>query len=128
MLFRILVFLILSCCGFSLSATNRYAVQIDFQKAYISGVCIMHQEDDIVSASIMNEFGVSALAYRYDRKSGKVKILNIIKQLDKWYIRRVLKKDLRAIMKLMPTDDNLKYSNQKYHIIYNFTPLNDETA
>ena len=115
-------------CGISLSATNRYAVQIDFKKAYISGVCIMHQEEAVTTASIMNEFGVSALTYRYDSKTGKVRIISIIKQLDKWYIRRILKKDLRAIMQSMPTDDSLNYENKKYHIIYNYTPLHDETA
>ncbi len=111
------------------SLTNsRYTVQMDIRDAYISGVCIMHQEEDIITASIMNEFGVSALTYRYNTKNDKVKILSIVKQMDKWYIKRILKKDLKTIMHKMPINETLIYENKKYHIKYLFTPLRDEIA
>lgn len=110
------------------SANSRYSVQMDIHKAYISGVCIMHEEEERITASIMNEFGVSALTYQYNKQSGKVKILSILKKMDKWYIKRVLKKDLKMVMKEMPLKEPLTYKNQKYKIIYQFTPLQDEAA
>ena len=110
------------------SANDRYTVQIDIRKAYISGICIIHEEEEVVTASIMNEFGVSALTYKYNKTSGKVKILNIFKPMNKWYIKRVLKKDLKKITQEMPLQDPLTYENRKYNIIYQFTPLNDEVA
>lgn len=127
---RFVLFLLfaLSVSLMQVSANNRYTVQIDIRKAYISGVCIMHEEEDMITASIMNEFGVSALTYRYDTKTGKVRILDILKKMDKWYIKRILKKDLKAIMHEMPVQEPLTYENQKYNIIYHFTPLNDEAA
>lgn len=88
----------------------------------------MHEEEEVVTASIMNEFGVSALTYKYNKTSGKVKILNIFKPMNKWYIKRVLKKDLKKITQEMPLQDPLTYENRKYNIIYQFTPLNDEVA
>lgn len=125
-LFFLLFFLFASLQ--QVSANDRYTVQIDIRKAYISGICIIHEEEEVVTASIMNEFGVSALTYKYYKTSGKVKILNIFKPMNKWYIKRVLKKDLKKIMQEMPLQDPLTYENRKYNIIYQFTPLNDEVA
>lgn len=125
-LFFLLFFLFASLL--QVSANDRYTVQIDIRKAYISGICIIHEEEEVVTASIMNEFGVSALTYKYNKTSGKVKILNIFKPMNKWYIKRVLKKDLKKITQEMPLQDPLTYENRKYNIIYQFTPLNDEVA
>lgn len=126
LLFFFLFFLFASLL--QVSANDRYTVQIDIRKAYISGICIIHEEEEVVTASIMNEFGVSALTYKYNKTSGKVKILNIFKPMNKWYIKRVLKKDLKKITQEMPLQDPLTYENRKYNIIYQFTPLNDEVA
>ena len=126
--FALLLLLVLSASLMRVSANNRYTVQMDIRKAYISGVCIMHEEEEIITASIMNEFGVSALTYSYNKKTEKVKILNIFKKMDKWYIKRVLKKDLKVIMREMPLLEPLTYENHRYNIIYQFTPLNDEAA
>ncbi len=114
-------------------ATNgnrRYNVQIDVRQAYISGICIMHENDKQVTASIMNEFGVSAMTYRYDTTKQKVKILSIMKPMNKWYIKRVLKSDLKKIMPqlLANPGQTLQHENKKYNIRYNFAPLTNETA
>lgn len=109
---------------------RRYNVQIDVRKAYISGICIVHEEDSQVTASIMNEFGVSALTYRYDTNKHKAKILSIMKPMNKWYIKRVLKSDLKKIMPqiLANPEQTLQHENKKYNIRYNFSPLTNETA
>ena len=100
----------------------RYSVQIDVKKAYISGICGMLFEDGKLKASVVNEFGFSAMDFEYDTQKDKVKIINIVKKLDHWYIKRVLKRDLRILI------DNLrqgiyKHENTKYEITYNFQPL-----
>lgn len=104
----------------------KYDVKIDIRKAYISGVCMMMKDEGIVKASIVNEFGLSAVDFTYNPSKDKVKILNVMSKMDKWYIRRVLRKDLRNIMHQLP-QGIYTYENKKQHIIYTFNPLKDDT-
>ena len=100
----------------------RYSVQIDVKKAYISGICGMLFEDGKLKASVVNEFGFSAMDFEYDSQKDKVKIINIVKKLDHWYIKRVLKRDLRILIHNL-RQGICKHENTKYEIIYNFQPL-----
>lgn len=92
---------------------------IDMPRGYISGMCILVKDGDDVKGGVFNEFGVSAINFTYNEKKEKVKILSVIKMMDKWYIRRLLRKDLRHVMQGLrqgcPT-----YENQKYKILYKF--------
>ncbi len=103
----------------------RYSVQIDFKKAYISGVGIMAMQDGVINGSVFNEFGVSALAFSYNPKKDKVKILSVISKMNKWYIKKVLKRDLRQMMHLLANDETT-YKDEKFNITYTFTPLEEE--
>lgn len=100
----------------------RYSVQIDVKKAYISGICGMLFEDGKLKASVVNEFGFSAMDFEYDPQKDKVKIINIVKKLDHWYIKRVLKRDLRILIHNL-RQGICKHENTKYEITYNFQPL-----
>lgn len=104
----------------------RYNVQIDIRNAYISGICMMMKEEQIV-ASIVNEFGVSALSFNYNEKKDKVKIVSAMKQINKWYIKKVLKRDLREIMHRLRDGSHETYENTRFNIKYTFTPLQDDT-
>ena len=104
----------------------KYDVKIDIREAYISGVCMMMKDEGIVKASIVNEFGLSAVDFTYNPSKDKVKILNVMSKMDKWYIKRVLRKDLRNIMHQLP-QGIYTYENKKQHIIYTFNPLKDDT-
>jgi len=100
----------------------RYSVQIDVKKAYISGICGMLFEDGKLKASVVNEFGLSAMDFEYNPQKDKVKIINIIKKLDHWYIKRVLKRDLRILLHNLE-HGIYKHENAKYEITYIFQPL-----
>jgi len=104
----------------------KYDVKIDIRKAYISGVCMMVNDEGIIKASIMNEFGLSAMDFTYDTNKKKVKILSVMSKMNKWYIKKVLKKDLKQMMDLL-RQDIFTYENKKYQITYTFKPLNNET-
>ena len=104
---------------------ERYDVQIDIKKAYISGICVMLKEDDVIKASVINEFGVSATDFTY--ANDKITLVNLMKQLDKWYIRRTLRKDLRNVMHNLQ-EGKEKYENTKYNITYNFSLQHQECA
>ena len=99
-----------------------YSVQIDVKKAYISGICGMLFDEGKLKASVVNEFGFSAMDFEYDTQKDKVKIINIVKKLDHWYIKRVLKRDLRILIHNL-RQGIYKHENTKYEITYNFQPL-----
>lgn len=103
----------------------RYSVQIDFKKAYISGVGVMAMQDEVINCSVFNEFGVSAFAFSFNPQKNKVKILHLISKMNKWYIKKVLKHDLRQMMHMLP-DGETTYKNEKFNITYTFTPLEAE--
>ena len=107
------------------SSNSRYTVNIEIGNAYVSGICIMHEQEDAVTVSIMNEFGISALSYRYDRD--RIKIISMVRQLRKPGMKRVLKSDLKVIMKAISKSESLTHENRRYSIKYHFAPLNNET-
>ena len=128
---RFFIFAILSFCFLFAEAQSlpsnegeraRYSVHIDVKKAYISGICGMLFEDGKLKASVVNEFGLSAMDFEYDSQKDKVKIINIIKKLDHWYIKRVLKRDLRILLHNLK-QGIYKHENAKYEITYTFQPL-----
>lgn len=102
----------------------RYNIQIDFKKAYLSGVCILSQQEDGIVSSIVNEFGVSIMDFSYNPLKKKVKIHHITQKLNRWYIKRVLKKDIRSMLEVMQAGGN-EYIDNKYHIKYLFSLNND---
>lgn len=107
---------------------RRYSVQIDIGNAYISGLCIMHTDDNIVTSSIVNEFGVSTLTYRYDLSKGRLKIISIVKQMNRWHIKKMLKSDLKIIMEDIqdiPNEKSYEYQNTRFNIKYTFVPINN---
>lgn len=106
---------------------TRYSLQIDFDNAYLSGVGILACIDGKVLGSVFNEFGVSALSFSYNPRKDKVKILSIIGKFNKWYIRRVIKKDMKKVIAVLK-EGGTTYTNQKYHITYTFQQLKFETA
>ena len=100
---------------------------IELPNAYLSGVCIVKTENDTITGCLFNEFGISALEFvRYPGKK-KAKILSVIKMLDKWYIKRVLSRDIAHVL------DNLQqgkeeYRDERYKINYKFTLMSDDNA
>lgn len=106
--------------------SRRYGVLIEVDRAAISGVCIMRESDEQILGAIVNEFGVTAFGFSYKPKTGRVRVVNVIPQLDRWYIRHVLRRDIRAMMpNLMAQqlDKEYEYYNDRYKIRYRFMPM-----
>lgn len=97
----------------------RYAAYIEMPKAYVSGICVLLQEDGLIKGSLFNEFGITALDFTYNPQRDKIKLHSVMKMMDKWYIRKVLKKDLRQVMKTLK-EGQTEYTNQRRHIVYRF--------
>lgn len=136
---RATIALILLACGtHTLAAqeaksgcTNRhYAVNIEIGKAYISGICVAQRNEGEEILSIVNEFGVSALTCKRNGEGKPLRIVNILKPLNKFYIKRVLRKDLYTILpellgEASDKEREIKHNNERYGISYRFRPISD---
>lgn len=105
-------------------ATARYDAYIELPRGYLSGVCIMRCDRDALRASVFNEFGVSAMDFIYDKEKDRVRLVSVMKMMDRWYIRRTLRSDLRYLIHAMK-DGQGEYRNERRHIFYRFTPMTD---
>lgn len=111
----------------------RYAAYVEIKKAYVSGVCVMANNDGIVSGGMFNEFGISLFDFTYDVGRDKVKITNCAAMIDRWYVKRVLRKDLHCLMGELKAGKN-SYADTKHGITLTMTPItsdnipNNETA
>ena len=125
------------CSSFNIFAQgqgrmDRYKVQIDIQEAYLSGVCIIRDVEGLLTGAVVNEFGVSAVTFRYNKTKDKVKILSLAAALKRPGVKVLLKNDLRNIMReYCLSEVGFKtvyiYENPKYRMKYNFTPIDYET-
>lgn len=103
----------------------KYSAYIDMPQGYVSGVCVLFNEGTVIQGSLFNEFGITALNFSYDIKKEKIKLYSVVKLMDKWYIKKILKKDLKQLMKCLQKGESV-YQNEKYHITYSFSTLNTE--
>ena len=103
----------------------KYSAYIDMPQGYVSGVCVLFNEGTVIRGSLFNEFGITALNFSYDIKKEKIKLYSVVKLMDKWYIKRILKKDLKQLMKCLQKGESV-YQDEKYHITYSFSTLNAE--
>lgn len=106
------------------SDTLRLSVQLTFRKAVVTGLCVMVASDkDETVGSVINEFGLKAFDFVYNKQRNKLKLENVTPALDKWYIRRVLRHDMRYIVPILIEAGECEYNNTKRGIEYVFKPL-----
>lgn len=101
------------------------AALIEMPNGYISGICVLLHEGNTIRGCLFNEFGITAIEFCYDLRTGKVKLYSVIKAIDKWYIRKVLRKDLAQVMLTLQRGER-QYINRRFHIAYHFTPIGEE--
>lgn len=104
----------------------RLSTLIETPRLSVSGILILfHGADGLVKGSLINEFGLSFLDFVFDTRKERVKLLHMAKMADKWYIRKVLKRDLRTLMGLLASRCDV-YKNERFDISYKFQPLMDK--
>lgn len=125
---RLVLICLLFVSVLSMAQTDtRYAAYIEMPRAYVSGVCVLQTDGDTVRGCLFNEFGVTVLDFTYDSQRQKVKLHHVVKMLDRWYIRRVLRKDLAQLMIRLQRGET-QYRNERRQITYQFTPIKDEAT
>ena len=123
-----------------LDGRQQYSVAIEARGAEISGVCIVKTDAEGSRGAIVNEFGIHALDFTLSADRRKVKLLNVMPQLDRWYIKRVMRKDLRLLFGAtedgqrercrsvaVAEDGTVTLTNRKYKLKYSLKKI-DETA
>ena len=117
---------------------------MQFRDHNFSSICMMNTSDDgSIMGTVVNEFGIKAFDFTF--ANDKAQVLNVVVFLDKWYIRKVLRKDLTFIlqnlskgqdvekgkrrMTFLPNGD-IEVVDGKYNIRYTFSPMkgNHETV
>ncbi|NLI36353.1 MAG: hypothetical protein GX416_07585 [Bacteroidales bacterium] len=126
---------------FNSEGSARYSFSIQTKKAELTGIYILRSTNEQVSGSVFNEFGIKAFDMIFLREKAKVKLMNVIGFLNKWYIRNVVKKDMRFLFitdfqnKIYKdpyrsieynADGTIVLKNLKYGLIYTFIPLKEQ--
>ena len=122
----------------NLEGKRQYNVVIETGKATLSGICIIKTDEDGSKGAIVNEFGIHALDFTVSADHRKVRLYHVVDFLNRWYIKRVLRKDLQYIIRnresrngrnreLRVDGDTTIMQNRKHHITYTFTEIQDET-
>ena len=123
--------------GAAVALSGKCAVMIDMGDASLTGIAVTRDDGDVVVGSIVNEFGLSVLDFRYDKAKGKLKLTHLAGFLNKWYVRKVLGEDLKLCVQSIygfpckpPKRHAVEWSgasvtvtNTKRHISYTFSPL-----
>lgn len=105
-----------------------YNVRIEMEKGGMTGVCMMLRDSAGLHGSVVNEFGVGLMSFSYTFGSDKVRLHSVFGKMDKWYIRRTLRRDLHRLLHAMG-DGEATYRNGRRGIGYSFTPIaENETA
>lgn len=117
---------------------REYAVALGFGEARLSGICVVKCMEGEVVGSLLNEFGIRAFDFRYDPKRGRVRLSNLTAFLDRWYIRRTLRRDLALLLQCgavsgervvrgrsirLCEDGSLELNHMRRALSYRFTPL-----
>jgi len=127
-----------------LEGRQEYEMALSARGHNITGICIIKTDETGSRGSVVNEFGVHALDFTLSADRKKVKLLNVIEMMDHWYVKRVVKRDLRYLFQaterqqskgrriVTATDDGtITLENKKYKLKYSFKPIKteqDETA
>ena len=132
---------------FSKGEKAEYSTIMQFREIQITGLCIMKLSESGIAGSVINEFGIKAFDFVYLKEKNKIVLTNIINYLDKWYIRRVLRRDWLFLMNAgaevgtrsekkrelsLSKEGDIELKNSKYKLTYTFNPLvkveSDEVA
>jgi len=124
----------------ALSGRQQYSVTIDARGAEITGVCIVKTNSEGTRGAIVNEFGIHALDFTLSPDRHKVRLENVMPMMDRWFIRRILRKDLRLLFGATTTgglksgrsitvsdDGTIVLNNARYKLNYSLKKIDDTT-
>lgn len=122
-----------------LEGRQHYQVNITARGAELSGVCIIKTDDEGSRGAVVNEFGIHALDFTLSPNRKKVKLLNVMPAMNRWYIKRVVRADLKFLFAATPErmqkgkrqvsvepDGTVTLVNSRYGLKYSFLEIEDK--
>lgn len=104
--------------------SREYNLLMQVKGQELTSICMMNvSPNGSMVGTVVNEMGMKAFDFTFDR--GKAKVLNVVAFLNKWYIRKVLRKDLAYILPRLEPEKESHF--ERRWITYTFTPMNHET-
>lgn len=112
-----------------------YSITLDFAQMNLSGICAVCNRNDTIVGTIMNEFGVKAFDFSYNKTKQKTKLTNVVKMMNKWYLRKIISTDISILLRknntkkqlsrheLRVSSDSVVLINNKYCIKYKFKQI-----
>lgn len=98
---------------FSDNETTRYTVAITYKNASFSGICVVKRMDGIIAGSMVNEFGIRAFDFKMSGNRRRVKLLNVMKPLDKCLIRKTIARDLKRLFSVTSVNEYVSMDGDK---------------
>ncbi len=80
---------------------RNFQLTVEFNQAYLQGMMIVKRVGSEMVCTCINEFGIKAFDFRYNLEREKGRMQDVIKFLNKWYIKRIIRKDLCRIFENM---------------------------
>ncbi len=93
--------------------STRYTVAITFKTASFSGICVVKNIGTQIAGTIVNEFGIRAFDFTMNRDRRRVKLLNVMKPIDKCLIRKAIARDLKRLFNATTTDEYVSVDGDK---------------
>ena len=98
----------------------RLRTVISLGNVQLTGITVVKQSGDTTRGVFLNEFGIKG--FEFEVVSGKCRLMHILKNMDKWYIRRTISDDLAYIFTTSDarrtTDGNYAASFGKQTYVY----------
>lgn len=122
-----------------LDGRQQFEVDIEARGAHITGICMVKTDAEGIRGAVVNEFGVHALDFMLTADRRQVRLQNVIHWMDRWYIRRIVRRDLSFLfgatqerlqkgsrLVTIESDGTVTMSNQRYGLTYRFKELKNE--
>ena len=93
--------------------STRYTVAITFKNASFSGICVVKNIGTQIAGTIVNEFGIRAFDFTMSQDRRHVKLLNVMKPLDKCLIRKAIARDLKRLFNATTTNEYVSVDGEK---------------
>ncbi len=127
-----------------LAQRSRFRVDVSGRGAQLSGICIVKTDDSGSRGTLVNDFGIHVLDFTLSPDRQRLKLLNVMQPLNRWYVKKTVRKDLQMLFAATRpglqgakrqidrgTDSVLTLDNARHKLRYCFKPVNDnanETA
>ncbi len=88
----------------------------------VSGIAVMKRQGEVVVGSLFNEFGITALGFRYLEDRDKLELTTVMSMLERRAVRRVVRRDVERWLRLLRRGEAV-YVDSRRGITYTLKPL-----